>query len=66
MGENANIDVPEDNSNIKKDLSKNIPYRQYRLSEALDDIPRGIYKREELGMINSPKEIKFLKKESME
>jgi len=66
IGENANIDVPEDNSNIKKDLFKNIPNKQYRLSDAPDDSPQGIFKKEELGMINSPKETKFLKKESFE
>lgn len=35
MGENANIDVPEDSSNTKKDIFKNIPKKQYRMSETM-------------------------------
>ena len=63
IGENTNIDVPEDNSNIKKDLFKNTPNKQYRVSEAPDDSSQEIFKKEELGM---PKETRFLKKESFD
>lgn len=57
IGQNANIDVPEDSSNTKKELFKNIPKKQYRLSETIEDFPQGLFqrKKEELGMLNSPK-----------
>lgn len=68
IGENVNVDVPEDNLNSKKELFKNIPKKQYRLSETIDDIPQGFFplKKDELGVINSPKESNFMKKDNLE
>jgi hypothetical protein len=47
MGENSNNDLPEDNSNSKKDFLKNVPKKPYRLSEALtiDSISQALFKK---------------------
>lgn len=35
IGENNNVDLPEEVPNQKKELFKNMPKRQYRMSETI-------------------------------
>jgi len=50
-----------------KEISKNPPKRQYRLSETIEDFPQNAFlsKREDLGSLNSPKDSNFYKKDNL-
>lgn len=43
INDNPSVDVPEETSGSKKEIFKNPPKKQYRLSETIDDIPQNAF-----------------------